>query len=725
MLRPADWPTPDNPGLEVYGHEGSPLARLRMADAAWKGGKSGALRVRAAEIEVGKAAAAAAGLVKGVRVEKGESGTGRPADVNISKEQDAAVSAAAVSGEAENDKGRGGWRKGGWETVAAAERMQERPPRCEKMSPELGRALVEWSGRLKEAGREMASLMALQALVMGVMNVHRQNARAGMTVAEKGEHGQLEYGNLARLEADLLEATRLGRAVHLMRIPRIARATRESRFPAKGTYGVIDFLRGVPWLVPVDADGGSYAWQPPAEVAAALDADPDNPTSWMAGMGDAPWSIAAEVDGWRGEGKKGRGRRKGEQVQRQEERQEKQQEQQSVARHPCLQQFEAYMAHRNDVDLASALHRERYFRTSLLVLGRIVASAAMPDDPPSISEAEAEAEAGYSVGGDGDRRRRHALTALPGNSSTAMSDSTPHPAARYPETRVGGHEGGWSKLELVSRFEDLAGLRVTRAEGRLSAIGMNVVFDRVLSKTPGLTGVPAGGWAGRSTLTRGGESKYRAVKEKARVEDVEVGEWTWREEEWALDSGDATNGGAVSRHAAFEPLFEAAKFLVDVAKKQRSGERKGVDVFELGRGICLRADVRLLTAAVVKRRQESTDSVRRPDALEGVPKALVVADMRKLAGHRLRKELLDESFALASSCVSQNDRGRYEWTWDGGDIVENAIRVSGGGDERGAAVVRDYFTRCEYTRCGKIAKITKKCAVPVVLYLEPSVNFHR
>lgn len=60
MLRAAERATPDGAGFNFFEHEGSPLARLRRADAAWKGGPSGALRVRAAEIEVGKAAAAAA-----------------------------------------------------------------------------------------------------------------------------------------------------------------------------------------------------------------------------------------------------------------------------------------------------------------------------------------------------------------------------------------------------------------------------------------------------------------------------------------------------------------------------------------------------------------------------------------------------------------------------------------------------------------------------------------
>ncbi|CAN0158209.1 unnamed protein product, partial [Ectocarpus fasciculatus] len=49
-----------------------------------------------------------------------------------------------------------------------------------EMSPVLGRALVGWSESLAEAGRDMASLMGLQAVVMCILGVHRRNVLAGV-----------------------------------------------------------------------------------------------------------------------------------------------------------------------------------------------------------------------------------------------------------------------------------------------------------------------------------------------------------------------------------------------------------------------------------------------------------------------------------------------------------------------------------------------------------------
>ncbi|CAM9876589.1 unnamed protein product, partial [Ectocarpus sp. 13 AM-2016] len=48
-----------------------------------------------------------------------------------------------------------------------------------EMSLGLGRALMEWSESLSEAGRDMAALMGLQAVVMCILGVHRRNVLAG------------------------------------------------------------------------------------------------------------------------------------------------------------------------------------------------------------------------------------------------------------------------------------------------------------------------------------------------------------------------------------------------------------------------------------------------------------------------------------------------------------------------------------------------------------------
>ncbi|CAM9450741.1 unnamed protein product, partial [Ectocarpus sp. 8 AP-2014] len=107
-------------------YRGSPLAILREDPGLWKLGEREPARVREAAAGIGAAAAAAAAV-------------------------------EAVEGPLNGAK---------------KEKME--------MSPGLGQALMEWSESLGEAGRDMAALMGLQAVVMCILGVHRRNVLAGV-----------------------------------------------------------------------------------------------------------------------------------------------------------------------------------------------------------------------------------------------------------------------------------------------------------------------------------------------------------------------------------------------------------------------------------------------------------------------------------------------------------------------------------------------------------------
>ncbi|CAM9878264.1 unnamed protein product, partial [Scytosiphon promiscuus] len=134
-------------------YRGSPLAILKEDAGLWRLGEREPSSVRKAAGEVGEAAVAAA--------------IPAPAAAPAAMGAESAAEMAAASTPA---------------AAAAAAADVE-------MSPRLGRALMRWSDALAEAGRDMGSLMGLQAVVMAILSVHRRNALAGARGASGGERG--------------------------------------------------------------------------------------------------------------------------------------------------------------------------------------------------------------------------------------------------------------------------------------------------------------------------------------------------------------------------------------------------------------------------------------------------------------------------------------------------------------------------------------------------------
>lgn len=443
---------------------GSPFAMLRADEALWGGAKM-VEAVRLAEIAVGEVAEKSAAAVAGGAVGSGSEAEGQ----------------AAVGATSDN---------------------------VVKMDPEVGKALLEWSDRLRAAGRPMAACLALQAIALGIFNAHRQNclhARrdpdrplpsqsypyptphppsnpqdndgvdahggfldeigsngAGVPVSTKrrpfpGGYAECErYGSFDRLRTEFTEAT--GGAVVL------------SEWWTQGLtknreYNLLAFLEGIPWLTRDDTlagGGGLYIWIPPVEVAKALDAAVGgdehglgrglrfrSPTAWLSGVG---------VGG------------AGKCVEEMEDRER------FRLQDPCLQQFMSLLAYRDDVDFATAIHRWGYTNSAWLVLGRIAASAAALREEARDHNVAAVAARGRPSAAS--PRSRKAVEN--GERSDPGMDATPVSVDR-------------ERAEVLDIAASLAGIAVvTREVGVAEAVGVvgnggdGLKSNDLLDVTPGL-----------------------------------------------------------------------------------------------------------------------------------------------------------------------------------------------------------------------------------------------
>lgn len=144
----------------------------------------------------------------------------------------------------------------------------ERPPIL--MSDKIGAALLGRSNSLGNARRRMAAGLALQATVMGIMNVSRQHVRRNGT----RRLGLESHERLDTIQRDFWRATGTNLTPSL--IDALPLRTRR--------YTLKMFLAGVPWLHKTQKPRVVYAWTQPEPVAKALDTDRMHPTGWMAGM---------------------------------------------------------------------------------------------------------------------------------------------------------------------------------------------------------------------------------------------------------------------------------------------------------------------------------------------------------------------------------------------------------------------------------------------------------
>lgn len=515
---------------------GSPLSMLRLGDDMW-GGADKVQAVRAAEAQVGEAA--------------------RKAAAKRTHAEARRVREKQAMEDGENDDGGGKW------VGSENEESQE----VIKMDPEVGKALMNWSNSLRAAGRPMAGCLALQAVVLGILNAHRQtcllrprphesssnassahiagsNARTGAgdgfgaTVGGAAGGGTdtfpacERYGTFDRLCVEFREAT--GRAATL------------SEWWAQSLtdnpdYTLRAFLDGIPWLTRDEdlAPGGLYLWTPPVEVALALDGAADDvgrrqasygsrsPTAWLSGLGwtgidgrkvTAAAPVATEVireeipvDGTVSQGNRNQEVYDTSAVARsveEDSEEDRLREEKDFSllwwapehRHPCLKQFVTYLAYRDDVDLASALHRVGYTNSAWLVLGRIVASAA------ALRELE------YDMA---PRQAR----AMAWHSSSTAAGTERRSDTRFPQKTVagvtlskrvaGGHENSGRGMEqpgsrpsedeereeLFARATDLAGIPVVTLAGRgrgdggpsVDSSNAHLKSDDLVDITPGLS----------------------------------------------------------------------------------------------------------------------------------------------------------------------------------------------------------------------------------------------
>ncbi|CAM9878331.1 unnamed protein product, partial [Scytosiphon promiscuus] len=329
--------------------------------------------------------------------------------------------------------------------------------------------------------------------------------------AEEAREDVFVFGDVVRLEAEIFAATGIEGALSVDRTAGL-----------KGVKGVdpaarvSSVLRGVPWLTFVGDEsdgvegGGLLVWRPPPVVAEALDRDA-HPTAWLSsfassvaeggvryrgGVEDVGSSCSSDgvgsigVSGVDGSGGGG-ARNGGESGDPQGIQRARQQQQQ----HPCMQQFLAYLAHRDDIDLAAALARAGYFCSSSLVAGRVIAAAALPEELGSTS----------AVG----VRREGQLPALRAGGAPPSWTALEEEACGRPAT--------WSNPALVRRFEELAGFRLVGTDGRLSLGGVpRRTFDEIAETVPGLQTSAMGGHAMSRRVFRAAK-KLAEEKERART----------------------------------------------------------------------------------------------------------------------------------------------------------------------------------------------------------------
>lgn len=654
-------------------YRGSPLASLKADPGLWEGGERQPAAVRQAARAVGEAAAAASAVAAGKKTSVNIEGVG-------------ATGAAGADVET-----------GSSETGRSHTAMQ--------MSPEIGKALMVWSETLREAGRPMAALMAVQAVVMGIMSIHRRHVLAGGEEVPDAAHGltgdgevvgDIVFGNLTRLNAEMFAVTGVEDVIF-----RSATLTFGKQFSTSSEgsdpNGVSSVLRGVPWLSVRD-DGG-LVWQPPAVVAEALDADLDDPTGWLAGLGGRSRSGLGEADQERD-------------LQYQEEEDEEQggQDKRLGRTHPCLQQFEAYFAHRDEVDFAVALFKAGFTGSAFLVLSRTVASAALPEGVGALSA-------------DGRINRPPALRG---------GGSPPSLSVLEEESRT--REQVWSKPVLIHRFEELAGFRVVGRWGSLKAVGVDATFDYIAKGAPQLHESALGGKrmskaeynqgqsaaSARAASALNGSSGHedRAVASRRTTpfessDDKSALRMPWSgTRSRAKRSANGRKNGRTSVEldsipsVAFSPRFEAARFLLDLLSLRGSADesrrkREARRRLSLGRSVEVRGGTALLVAAALKGLQDEqeADSVgqgQQQQQQRGFLIDQLHGELYQLCAFKLGAERVLESLRAAPGVV-QGARERYWWKFDS-SAVEDAIGVAEGGCEAEVNEFRGFLTR--YAWCG-------------------------
>lgn len=648
-------------------YKGSPLASLKADPGLWEGGDREPAAVRQAARAVGEAAAAGAAVAAGkktyVSIERLETTTPAVAEVET------------------------GSSEPGKPCMGTAQ-----------VRPEVGKALMAWSGALHEAGRPMAALMPVQAVVMGIMIAHRRNVLAGCeemaavtpdATGDGGVAGNAVFGSMSRLDADFFAATGVEDAIFKSATLAFGKDSSPSG-EGSDPSGVSSVLRGVPWLSVRD-DGG-LVWQPPAVVAEALDADLDDPTAWLAGVGGRTHSDVREVHP--------------ERHHRQQEGEEEERGRDGALgrAHPCLQQFEAYFAHRDEVDFAVALFKAGFTGSAFLVLSRTVASAALPEGVGALSV-------------DG---RIHRTSALRG------SGSPPPLSLLEEESRP--RERVWSKPLLIHRFEELAGFRIAGRWGSLKAVGLDATFDHIAKGAPRLHESAMGGKrvsntdykkrhsaaSARISSTLNGSSgdEDHAVASRRSTPFEPVDEkstlgmpWNGNTARAKRSAKGGKKNGRISVELdsipsiAFSPRFEAARFLLDLlglrgsaeeSRRKRDGRRR----LSLGRSIEVRGGAALLVAAALKGLQDEqeTDGVgKRHRQKRGFQLDQLHKELHELCAFKLGAERVLESMRAAPGVV-QGACDRYWWAFDA-SAVEDAIGVTEGGCEAEVDEFRGFLKR--------------------------------
>ncbi|CAM9450812.1 unnamed protein product, partial [Ectocarpus sp. 8 AP-2014] len=240
-------------------------------------------------------------------------------------------------------------------------------------------------------------------------------------------------------------------------------------------------------------------------------------------------------------------------------------------KHPCLAQFEAYLSHRDDVDFAAGLLKAGFYLSSYLVLGRIMAAAALPE----------EAGATPAVG----RRRLDRLPALRAGGPSA-------PSWAVLEAEACARPKTWSNPALVRRFEELAGFRLVGEDGRLTLGGFpGWTFDDVAAGAPGLQDSAMGGGRAVSRRAFRHAERLEALERKRAAGGSAVGEAEGEGVEGVSPTVNGSSGGGdgggsngatdaprlngllrmpslntldYTPSLAFAPRFEASRFLADL-----------------------------------------------------------------------------------------------------------------------------------------------------------------
>lgn len=367
-------------------------------------------------------------------------------------------------------------------------------------SPILGEALLAWSDRLLKARRPMASFFAVQAVMMGVLNVHRQKVRRRKRFAE-GKDREDEEEEEARGASGAADGSAAGSGSdsdngrsarpeheHFGTVNRLVQEMMSvtgvvmddawvNERSGSEEYAMQALLEGVPWLT-IDPEG-ELAWIPPAPVAEALDADPAHPWAWMGGIGQPGWLVSRSLVT----------------PEMSSEQSGAPQGNSAPEPHPCLQQFMTYLAYRDDADLANAMHSAGFTHSAWLVLGRIVAAAASFEGLAQIErDARSEDEIVWRnsepAPASGAPMIRTDLSSAGAGVYSSKGWSTDGDRSLAQARRDRYEAAAQWRRALMRRAEDLAGIPVTSREDGvfpIPAAPSSLKSNDIVGLTPGLS----------------------------------------------------------------------------------------------------------------------------------------------------------------------------------------------------------------------------------------------